>query len=218
MIYNKVLGLDLETTGVTSYDTINQIGLVMMTSDGEVVSQYHSRVRIAPRQKISLEAIGVQSGVDVAELDNEQALALVSAYLKTAFSGSPAKAVAADVAAWCEEHDAKSVPVVAHNAGFDHFFWRELEFQQKAAMGGGGVLSATWIDTMTLAKHVFGRAPRAKFGLDECLVAVGLDQRPGAHDALEDARLAAMLFFKLQEMQSRRAEPSKEEDFVRTIN
>jgi DNA polymerase III epsilon subunit-like protein len=189
-----ILALDLETSGLsTQYDQILQIGAAIVTSEGEIVSEFSARIQPTDKFKISLEALAVNGGDLKTEDGREQAYEFLSGLFEEA---KVAKEVAADLRAWADEHNAWEYSVVAHNASFDWGFWANFEFQQRTALQKRAVFGHSWTDTMALARQLMPGA--GGYGLDACLLACKLERRDAVHNALEDARLAAMLYFRLK--------------------
>jgi DNA polymerase III epsilon subunit-like protein len=192
-MHDKILALDLETSGLNSqYDQILQIGASIITSDGEIEHEFSARIQPTDKFKISVEALAVQSG----DIKTEDGRDKAFAYLSSLFSDAqPAKDAALKLRGWANEVRAWQHPVVAHNASFDWGFWANFEFQQRTALEKKAVFGSTWIDTLALARQLMPGS--GSYGLDACLLACGLERRNDAHNALEDARLAGMLYFRL---------------------
>lgn len=190
-IYPKrILALDFETTGlVAAYDYIVQIGAAVMEGDA-VVDVFQSRVRPNPDKfKITMAALAVQVG----DLNAEGAGEKLQEWFSATLEADEAKDVAKAFAAWIAQHNAHTLPVVAHNAAFDHAFYGQFAHQQRKVLTPR--LSPIWICTKELAQ---AKLPGAdSYSLDACLLAMGLPSRPGAHDALQDAILAGLLYDKL---------------------
>lgn len=187
----RVLAVDVETTGLNSqFDYITQIGAVIM-EDGNIIGDpFYSR--IAPnlaKAKLSLEAIAVQSG----DLTTEEGFDAAVALMKAWTTSPSAKDVALEFATWMGDD---SPPLLAFNAAFDTGFLSQWHFQQKAAFRSA-YFSPITVDPMQLAKRIY---PGGKsYNLDAVLVLCGLPPRPKAHDALQDAILAAQCYFILLE-------------------
>lgn len=187
----RILALDLETTGIASnYDYIVQMGAALMEGD-EIISVFQSKVRPnLDKLKIAVSAMEAQCG-DVTTAEGQLK---VAQWIADTFSAPLAKDVAKEFSAWCSENGAGDVPVVAHNAHFDHGFMGQWIFQQRTAFKTPP-LSPWWICTLTMAQKVW--PGNGRFGLDECLLVAQLPSRPKDHDALQDAILAGRLYAHL---------------------
>lgn len=196
MIYpRRILALDLETTGLSSqYDYITQVAAAVMEGGECVCVPFYSQVQPnLAKFKISLEALAVQTG-DIREKEGQKA---ASKWFAQIFDYPEPKQVSKDLKDWLEAHDAKHLPVVAHNAAFDHAFLNQFQFNNRLAFGKEQFLSPTWIDTIALAKWAMPGGD--SYFLDSLLCALKLPPRPSFHDALQDAILAGRAYHLLCE-------------------
>ena len=193
----RIVALDLETTGlVANYDYIVQIGAAVMGQGQVVGAPFYSRVQPSlDKLKVSLGSITAMVG----DLRSEAGGAKCADYVRELIDSPPAREVAMQFAGWASDSGARDLPVVAHNASFDHAFWGQFAFQQKAAMPVS--VSPVWICTMEMAKRAWPTA--RKYGLDECLISAELPARPEGHDALQDAILAGRLYSLMVERLSK---------------
>jgi len=192
---DQIVAVDLETAGLNSqYDQILQISAAIMDRSGEVVSEIELRLAPTQKFKISYEALAVQAG----DLTTQEGRAKAFDYLESLHAGgNQGKEAAQKLREWSDKHKAHDLPVVAHNASFDWGFWSNFTYQQRTALGKKNVFGPTWIDTKALATDV---APgESSYSLNTCLAAFGLGRTSEVHNALEDAKLAGMLFFKMTE-------------------
>lgn len=198
--FDRVVLLDLETSGLSpAYDYVMQIGAAVMDADLNVSATFSRRISLAgTKAKVSLEALAVQ-GVDIDSEEGKEAIqkAALEA-VRLMLDGDPKFDVVRSFTAWAIEHQTMNLPVVGHNVvSFDSSFWSNLMFQTKSIHKGQALLSPIWVDTLDLARMVF---PGSKLGLDVVCQKLDLPPRPGGHDALQDAILAGLAFFKMREM------------------
>jgi len=184
----KFLTLDFETSGLNAqYDYILQVGAAVMDDEGNVEQTFSRRITPPAKLKVSLEAIAVQMGDVTPDT-------LKTWYSRLVNDSGSSRDVFLEFQAWVKEHEAGSMPVVAWNAAFDHGFWGQWMFAQKA-VANGSVISPTWICAMAEAQN---RPLGVRtYGLDMVARAVGAGERPKAHDALIDAVLAGTVYGRL---------------------
>lgn len=193
---NRIIALDLETTGLNAqFDYITQIAAVVM-EDGEIVGlPFYSRVQPSlDKFKVSLGALAVQCG----DLLTDEGQAEAAGWFKAMLEAPAPREVALEFVKWLESVEGHKHPVVAHNAAFDMGFMSQFVFQQRTAFGKAQKLCPLVIDTLSLSRLAMPGG--ASYGLDGVLLACGLNERPGAHDALQDAILCGQVYFKLREM------------------
>lgn len=190
----KVVALDLETSGLSSqYDQILQIGAVVM-DDGEIVgTPFYERIRPFEKFKVSLEAAGAQIGSP----EDPDFGTNLGAWLSGLMAAPTSRDVFIKMLEWSESLGLESVPVVAHNAGFDKGFFSQWRNLYRVATAGSPVLGPTWICTMELAMTKRAELGIKKFGLDVVAAALGLPARSDAHDALQDAILCGQAYYQL---------------------
>jgi len=195
----KFVALDLETSGLNSqYDQINQIGLALF-DNGQIVDAYSATMRASGKYKISIDALTVQIGMPPEDVTQSEAwFEKVNEFLRTRMYGTEGREVATQIRDWSERNQANTLPVVAINASFDHAFFAEWVFRQRAVFKTPP-LGYQWHCAMALAK--LKMPGQKKYSLDICLLAAGLPPRPSAHDALADAIAAGQLYNYLMNME-----------------
>lgn len=189
----RIVALDLETTGTNSqYDYINQIGAVVM-ENGEIIGDpFYSYIQ-PNLEKLSIKggALAAQCG----DLTTDDGAAKAAEWFKQMGTWPASRDVASAFAEWAKDHAA--LPVVAHNATFDMAFVGQWMFQQRSALKAVAGFGAVSICTLQLAKQVWPGG--ASYALDVCLTLAGIEKRPAAHDALQDAILAGRLYHAILE-------------------
>lgn len=186
----KILAIDLETTGLSpDYDYVTQIACAIM-EDGAVVDAFHTRVSPdIERFRISAGALTTQVG------DFAKESAKVADWLSGLFAAPTAKEASEMLAEWAQGKGTELMPVVAHNAQFDwSFIWKRITCH-KTIFSLTPVFGATWIDTVSLARIT--DPGRRTYNLDDVAARLGLEGRPSAHDAMQDAILAGQVYFAL---------------------
>jgi len=156
-----------------------------MDSDGNVFETYTERISASEKFKISLEAMRIQVG----ELTKDS----VWSFFEPLINGKSSKQVFEEFRDWVKPHS--DLPVVAWNAAFDKAFFTQWRFQNKVRTLGTSVLSQHWICAMETAMNCPVHAGKS-FGLDNIALAYGMT-RSEAHNALEDAVLAGMVYNRL---------------------
>lgn len=186
------LALDFETSGLSpQYDHVMQIGAAVF-NDGEPTGEtFCERISLAgTKAKLALEAIEVQTGLDLTTPEGAQA---VMAELNRMMTGKTRNQVMQEFAEWGKSVGAEKYPVVAWNAPFDHSFYAQMVFHSKKVVPKP-ILSPMWICAMELAKHT-GRFKSHK--LADVVRQLELGEQDKAHDALQDAVLAGKVYAKL---------------------
>lgn len=195
MIYpTSFIAFDLETSGLSStYDSVMQIGAAVY-HDGQPTGEVFNRhISLAgTKAKLSLEAIEVQTGLDLATPEGAQA---VVAELNRMMTGEGRNKVVQDFSTWGKEVGAAGLPVVAWNASFDHGFYAQMVFHSRTVVKTP-ILSPMWICAMELAKH---RGGFRSYKLADVARELGVGEQLKAHDALADAALAGDAYLKLLE-------------------
>jgi len=203
LIYpNRIIAIDFETTSHNPvYDYIVEIGAALI-HDGVTVDTFQRHIQPNPQKfKINSEALTVQIGeiVDDAGDVMPDAAERIAQWFTNKLSAPTSRVVAEDFVKWCQSIGASSIPVVAHNAGFDHGFYHNWRFQQQARFKDGA-LSPVWIDTQEMARIIAPGGPQLGYGLDALCVMLGIEKRTGGHDALQDAILCGQVYFKLRDL------------------
>ena len=190
---SRIIALDLETTGLSPmYDYITQIGAVVM-EDGVPTEQtfFHNVQPNLSKYKISGEALSVQVG----DMEDEDFAEKAAVWLQSLKDRPSAKEVAEKLSDWCYKVNAWDIPVVAHNAAFDHSFINGWSFSYRGAFYDW--LSPVWIDTKEMAAKVIGRG--GNYGLDAVCARYEITKRTGGHNDLQDAILCGQVYAKLRE-------------------
>jgi len=102
-----------------------------------------------------------------------------------------------DIKAWAIKHNARHLPIIAHNAEFDMAFYLASVFRTKVDPLLGG-----WLCTMRLARNMLPDLKSAKTGktshnLDTVCAHFGLCREGEVHGATEDAELAGRVYARL---------------------
>ena len=182
----KYLALDLETSGLAStYDQIFQIGAAVMDSDGNVTDTFSKRIHPHAKTKFSIESLQVQWG----EITPDT----LKAWAETVLKAETSIQVFEQFRDWAAPYS--KLPVIAWNANFDRAFFAQWRFQNKSRCVGTSVLSPVWICAMETAMNCPIHAGKS-MGLDNIALHYGMT-RSEAHNALEDAVLAGMVYNRL---------------------
>lgn len=185
----RIVAIDIETTGLSpQYDKMRQIAAVVMEDGQAVAEPFYSYVGCDPRKmSLKLEALEVTCG----DVTTEDGAAKLRAWIIQGLEAPAPPEVATQFAAWSDLVGAWDLPVVAHNAHFDHGFIGQWCFNNRARFRVPP-LSPVWICTLTLSQGLY---PNDKgHGLDDVCKRLGLAQRPDVHDALQDALLAGAAY------------------------
>jgi len=187
----RVIAVDFETTGlVSAYDS--PMGFAAVLFDGGTPTGERYTVRITPssRTKISIEALGVQAGVNPGH-----ALAQHVAKLFPEDAVTTQEAVKG-LADWSKGVDGENLPCIAQKASFDWAFYSD-SFLRCTTAYTVPPLGPVWICTKSLARLL---DPKARsVSLDALAVAYGLEGRQATgHDAMEDAVLCGRVYFALR--------------------
>lgn len=192
----KVIAVDFETTGLnTMYDAPMALALAVIdegTLTGEVLNIL---IRVPEKSKLSVEALMVQG------LDIYADPSLIAKEIGRLFPAEsiPQKDAMQRVAEWIDENNLRGTPCVTHRMSFDIGFY-DNALARNTTVYKGSPLGPVWICTKQLANMVWPDAGRGACSLDACAVALGIPGRAQkGHDALEDAKLCALVYDGLRQ-------------------
>jgi len=191
--FDRILCLDFETSASNPrFDHVMQIGAAVMDG-GEVTETFSYRISLhGTDARISLKAIEAQVGAQ------NMTPELIGKEVEKLIKGKNRQWVMEELKAFCFAHDVYDLPVVGHNVVYyDAAFWSQLLYTSTEDIRRTPMLSPIWVDTLEMARRVF---PGSKLGLDVVCQKLDLPPRPGGHDALQDAILAGLAFYKMREM------------------
>ena len=170
----KYLALDYETGGLyPRYHAPVSLAVVLM-DDGKVVDSFDKMFPQFADLAYTPKALEV----------NGQKWAEIESRLHTEFD------VMNELSEWTKKHDSQYLPIVAHNAEFDHGFYLSSVMRSKVDPLLGG-----WMCTKRIARAVLTHMK--KFSLDDVLSYYAMKRTSEVHGSLEDAILTGQVFAKL---------------------
>jgi len=174
----RYLAADYETGGLyPRYHAPVSLAVILM-DDGEVLDRFYEMFPMFDDLAYTPKALEVNGEAWEAIRGREKTELAIMQTLKD----------------WAISHDARHLPIIAHNAEFDQGFYLSSSVRTKMDPLLGG-----WVCTKRLAKDK--PLGQVKFTLDATAERFGLARTSEIHNGLEDAILAGLVFAKLRQVE-----------------